>query len=156
AFDPRQIDLYALGELLCRLLTGESAEAFSRSARVKGRVPVPLWPVLERSLAINGQASFQDAGELRRALHSSVGQMAPDESAAAQVSADNSSGAAAGLQDDTKPSFVSTGEKPADTSIGPVAATPRGSGDTIPFARLGHYEITGRIGHGGMGDVYLG
>jgi serine/threonine protein kinase len=26
----------------------------------------------------------------------------------------------------------------------------------LPFARIGDYEIRGRIGHGGMGDVYLG
>src|SRR5262249_29083699 len=26
----------------------------------------------------------------------------------------------------------------------------------MPFARLGHYEIVARIGHGGMGDVYRG
>src|SRR6266478_5157405 len=26
----------------------------------------------------------------------------------------------------------------------------------LPFARLGHYEIVARIGHGGMGDVYRG
>ena len=27
---------------------------------------------------------------------------------------------------------------------------------TLPFSRLGHYEIVARIGHGGMGDVYRG
>ena len=26
----------------------------------------------------------------------------------------------------------------------------------LPFSRLGHYEIVDRIGHGGMGEVYLG
>ena len=28
--------------------------------------------------------------------------------------------------------------------------------DSLPFQRLGSYDITARIGRGGMGDVYLG
>ncbi|HLJ11936.1 MAG TPA: hypothetical protein VKU82_12140, partial [Planctomycetaceae bacterium] len=48
--DPRRSDVYALGAIFCRLVTGKSADAFLRSPRVKGCVPEPLQTLFERSL----------------------------------------------------------------------------------------------------------
>lgn len=167
--DPSQIDLHALGELLCRLLSGESVDAYSRSARLKGRIPAHFWPVLERAVAMNGQAGFADAAEFRQALAAATQASLPPRSAHEATDADAASTPErSGLQSDTKPSFVSTQDEPADTSVGGAPAVAagveagrqpkaaRGAEAAIPFERLGHYEITGRIGHGGMGDVYLG
>jgi hypothetical protein len=46
--DPRRIDAYQLGTLLCRLLTGGPSADYLRSPRVKAKVPARLQPLLER------------------------------------------------------------------------------------------------------------
>ncbi len=66
--------------------------------------------------------------------------------------ADLSSRAAA--DSDTSPSLASV-EKQSDTSCGPASRRPAESAP-LPFTRLAHYEILGRIGRGGMGDVFRG
>lgn len=150
SLDPRQIDLHALGALLCLLLTGESPGAYLRSPRVKQRVPGALRGLLERCLGAGGTAPFADAGELAQALSSVV--------SAAQTLADPVavSTPVANSKADTTPSFVATAQGPPDTSVAGVSGvSPRAIDDALPFDRLGHYEIVSRIGRGGMGDVYL-
>ena len=58
--DPRQIDLFLLGALWCRMLTGESVVAYLRSPRVKSKVPPECCPILERALGRGGQECFTD------------------------------------------------------------------------------------------------
>ena len=66
--DPRQIDLCQLGALWCRMMTGESAQGYLRSPRVKGKVPAELRPILERALGRGGQEGFTDARQFLSAL----------------------------------------------------------------------------------------
>src|SRR5205823_1859379 len=47
SLDPCEIDVYALGTLLCRWLTGEFPAAFARSPRVRQLVPKEYRPVVE-------------------------------------------------------------------------------------------------------------
>jgi WD40 repeat protein len=156
--DPRQVDLCQLGAVWCRLLTGESAQAYLRSPRTKGKVPAELRPVLERALGYNGRQRFADARELIAALDAVV--RPKDEG----VDAEEPTPAGACPASDTTPSFVASANAPADTSIGLSPSSPqvvakanrRDSQTPLPFTRLAHYEIVARIGHGGMGDVYRG
>jgi WD40 repeat protein/serine/threonine protein kinase len=168
ALDPRQIDLCQLGALLCRLLTGESAQGYLRSPRVKGKVPAELRAVLERALGCNAQERFADARAFLAALDA-VAAKCEESEAVAPTAAPTDNAAAAqppalrsGTTGDTNPSFVASAAAPADTSVGPAqpsragkpAAGARDSDVSLPFTRLGHYEIVARIGRGGMGDVY--
>jgi len=72
SLDPRQIDLYQLGALWCRLLTGESAGAYLRSPRVKGLVPAEVRALLERALGTSGRERFADAREFAVALQAAA------------------------------------------------------------------------------------
>ncbi len=167
--DPRQIDLFQLGALWCRMMTGESVAAYLRSPQVKGKVPVDLRPLLERALGRGGPECFRDAREFVAALETV--------SARPALSLDNSGegndpegkpalDAPAGAPSiaDTSASFASSPGKPDDTSADPARPSaapsqPAGSRSReapLPFTRLAHYEIVARLGRGGMGEVYRG
>jgi hypothetical protein len=68
SFDPRRIDLFQLGAVLCRLATGQSADGYLRSPTVKSKVPPELWPLLDRSLIEGSANSFADVAEFRKEL----------------------------------------------------------------------------------------
>ncbi len=169
ALDPRQVDLSQLGALLCRLLTGSSGQAYLRSPRVKGKVAKELRPLLERALGCDGRERFAEAREFLAALNAAAGQItvparnAGTEADLQEIASDEPAVSAA-TTSDTTPSFISSANRPVDTTIGselppvdgPPARVCRGSDAPLPFERLGHYEIVARIGHGGMGDVYRG
>ena len=67
-FDPRRIDLFQLGAVLCRLATGQSADGYLRSPTIKSKVPPELWPLLDRSLIDGSSSSFADVAEFRTEL----------------------------------------------------------------------------------------
>ncbi len=147
--DPYQIDIYSLGVLLCRLLTGESAAAYLRSARVKRDMPIGLRPVVERALGSDGRQRFRDVAEFAGALDIDLANPEPAPPIADETPPPDS----CGTSSDTKPSIVQSPD--TKTWISPAAST-GASDDALPFTRLGHYDVTDRIGRGGMGDVYLG
>ncbi len=145
--DPVQIDLYQLGALPCRLLSGSSVESYLRSPRTKEKIPPQLRSIIDRALGYQESNRFSSAADFGAAL--SALETANDSSVWPAVPA-ASPGA------DTSPSVLAPSLEP-DTSISHAArpSTPPPT-DGLPFATLGHYEIVGRIGQGGMGDVYKG
>lgn len=153
SIDPRQVDIYALGALLCRLITGKSAMAYVRSVRAKRDLPVYLRPLVERALGSDGRERYTDAGQfaadLNRALDPALGMQSDVEVPKTEAVGSQDPAVPTG---DTTPSFV----RATDTKTWVEQPPATGQAGDVPFSRLGHYEIVGRIGHGGMGDVYQG
>lgn len=165
ALDPRQIDIAQLGDLLCRLLTGESADTYFHSPRTKGKVPPHLQPLVERSCGFATSDRLETADQFIAAIRATAPDIPvvlnvdgvpvvagnPDPASVADTPASK-----AAVESDTASFIVA---KPAsDTSVGRDEPAPsaRSADDELPFHTLGHYRIVARIGHGGMGDVYKG
>ena len=66
--DPRRLDVYQLGTLLCHLLTGEAIQAYMFRPEVKARVPAIAVSVLERSLGYDPSNRFENCDQLLDAL----------------------------------------------------------------------------------------
>lgn len=151
--DPCTFDLLAIGDVFCRILTGESSAAYRQSVRVKGLVPVEFRTLLERLLGADGQSSFESAQSLWDFLREHHGgdsdayTALPDRTedfqpAPTPTGHNSNTGVALNQADNGK------APRPVDRSV-PAQGT-----EDLPFQKLGHFEIQARIGHGGMGDVY--
>lgn len=138
---PEEIDLFQLGCFLCRLVTGDSVDAYLQNSKEKSTVPIPLRQLIDQTvnfkpptnrLSLNEFADRIDKLDLRKSefpehLHKSA----------------------------TSPNLPATPE--SDTGPGgPLLSKASRKQAAIPFQRLGHFEILDHLGHGGMGDVYLG
>lgn len=126
--DPCRIDLYQLGALLCRLLTRQPVVAYFRSPQVKSQVPAHMQTVLERALGYRTADRFVDAAAFAAALEPLAASETPLPASAAVLS-------------------------PTPPVGAPPLAEPAAD---LPVTRLGQYQVLRRIGHGGMGDVFLG
>ncbi len=142
ALDPRRIDVYQLGTLLCRLLTGEPVLSYMYDPRVKAKVPAIARSVLERALGEGPEGPFENCHGLIQALEEATGQ-AESVEASGSPHETPPRGSAIVPDGDTPPG----GSRPA-----PVCQAAGG----LPFQRLGQFQIVARIGCGGMGDVYRG
>jgi serine/threonine protein kinase/formylglycine-generating enzyme required for sulfatase activity len=140
-FDPRRIDLYQLGVLLCQLVTGEPVLGYLYSPTVKAQVPAVVRTVLARALG-DAPGPFADCEALLAGLDEAIHQADAVETPTTM---------------DETPAQGSMVWPGGDTprSGNPPAPAPKATGP-LPFERLGHYRIIARIGHGGMGDVYQG
>ena len=153
--DGPQTDVYALAALLCRAITGESADAYVRSIRVKLLLPEPLHGLIDRSLNGSRDDSIRNADEFLAALDQTSKHSVKDAAAEAGRKLPGSAGR------ESEPLAVID---PTSSCISGIEAGDEHKGDQtgkapdspLPFETLGHYEIISRLGQGGMGEVYLG
>ncbi|MHC4259078.1 MAG: protein kinase domain-containing protein [Planctomycetota bacterium] len=125
--DPRQIDFYQLGALLCFMVSGHSVSEYLRSCKAKADVPEIIRPIIDRALGMNTKEQFESTETFISELEGVV--------SGKPVGEDRS-----GLPDSI---FIEPSSNPETEG-------------QLSFKKLGHYEIIERIGHGGMGDVYEG
>ena len=143
--DPRRIDVYQLGVLLCRLLTGEPLLAYMFRPAVKARIPAVARTVLARALAIDDANPYADCQQLLAALGDAVRDA--DAAQTPNREAETPAGGSVIEPSDTPPQGRPVAFPPDAKPSGP---------ESLPFEQLGHYRIVARIGRGGMGDVYQG
>jgi serine/threonine protein kinase len=141
-FNPRRIDVYQLGVLLCRLLTGESIRAYMLSPTTKARVPRPARSVLAGALGENTGGRLETCEELLLGLAEAI-RLAEKAEVPSWMQETPATGTASPPLADTPPRGIRRAGPP------PIEAD-------LPFDHLGHFQIVQRIGHGGMGDVYKG
>lgn len=148
--DPRRIDVYQIGVLLCRLLTGESAEVYLRSPRAKAKVPPNLQTILDQCLGYDDSNRLMNCDDLLVVLQTAECRPSPSFSKETPRFADTPSDILAARADTSL--FLETpprGGEPPRNNADPACLP-------LPFATLGHYQIVERIGQGGMGEVYKG
>lgn len=136
--DPRRIDVYQLGALLCRLVTSQEIQAYLYSPTVKAEVPFAIRELLDRALGYDTIERLADCEELASAL-----QRAREDAASSADQPPRRSDTTVAAHDGTH-----SGVAPAD-QWRPVSAD-----SDLPLERLGTCRILGRLGSGGMGDVY--
>ncbi len=142
SMDPRRVDVYQLGVLLCRLLAGESVQAYMYRPTAKAQVPSRAQSLLDWTLGFDAEQRFRGCDELLEALEKIVGKAEPPDSPARLTPPRGS-----------LPTPVA--DTPAEGHRLPSSPS-EAHGDVLSFQRLGRYRIVGRIGSGGMGEVYRG
>ncbi|HWC88636.1 MAG TPA: protein kinase, partial [Pirellulales bacterium] len=136
--DPRRIDAYQLGALLCRLTGQTGVDAYLRSAKARAKVSKRLRPIIDRCLGFDPNDRFTDCRQVCVAVR-----QADEASRAAEADTP-----ALGIIEPSSLHTPPTGHRPA-------TGRPRDATPPVPaFARLGGYRILERIGGGGMGDVF--
>ncbi|HEX3600389.1 MAG TPA: protein kinase, partial [Lacipirellulaceae bacterium] len=130
--DPRRVDVYQLGCLACEMLTGSSPQTYLFSPRAKARVPESCRHVLDGMLGYEPALRFASCDEVEIELERIANR-------------------------ESQP--ISSETPPRGTGIDVLTNTPRTphpAATSLPFIKLGHYQIVARLGSGGMGDVYRG
>ncbi|MEX2120016.1 MAG: protein kinase [Pirellulales bacterium] len=154
--NPKRIDVYQLGTLFCRLLTGNSVRRYLYSPTIKGAVPSGARCVLDQALAFDTQTRFQDCAQMAAAIEALL------EAEAARLQRGAETVAAA--TDDAMPSSIipraeleaacSAASAEAGRGTPDRSAAPFGGQPDPPFSRLGTCRVLERLGRGGMGDVF--
>jgi WD40 repeat protein/serine/threonine protein kinase len=143
--DPRRIDVYQIGVVLCRLLTQTTVAAYLRSPRVKSGVPPRVRPLLERALGYQAAKRLADAGQLAAMLGEVLDQEPVDVMPATPLPEGSLS---------RNPECSSSDTPVSDLSL--PSRIPEVEEAAPALERLGPYRIVEPLGRGGMGDVYLG
>ncbi len=66
--DPRQIDFYQLGALLCFMASGHEVSDYLHSCKVKADVPEVLRPIIDRALGLNSNDCFESSDDFAAEL----------------------------------------------------------------------------------------
>src|SRR5262245_39674648 len=153
--DPRQIDVYALAAILCRLLTGKSADAYLRSPRVKGSLSESRQQFLERALGCTPGARLRDADDFLLALEAPLTRVMPTPASPARRAAEGGASPAPRPSSGVLEAIDLSPSCRSGLPVGGSDEAPHHDED-LPFEKLGHFDIISRLGRGGMGEVYLG
>jgi eukaryotic-like serine/threonine-protein kinase len=133
ATDPRQIDLYQLGALLCKLLTGTDVAMYLQSPRVQSKIRPAIRRVIDHSIGLGTNRPYTTVCDLKEGITTATADqpLLSVEAATAR--------------------FGPAGS--AETVVENLTVGAR----RLPLAdhsSLGPYIIVRRVGSGGMGDVY--
>lgn len=164
--DPRRIDIYQLGVLLCRLASGQPIGDYLRSPKARGLVPSGLRSVIDAALGHSAPRRLVDCRAFSAVL--AVAANPP-----AYLHTDDTPSAGVQLTPIAVPPTSYDGAKhensplPADALLPSFDAPPaepqadeptrdltEARSASLVGTRLGVYRILERIGGGGMGDVY--
>lgn len=141
--DPRRIDVYQLGVLAVRVVTGGSVEDYLLRPRVSAKIPSQLRPVVDRAIGISPSHRFANCEQFLLELDAAKSPAM----AVAPVRETPSRGVSISSDTDR----IKLEKEKAQKRAGNIQPD-----DSLPFLRLGQYEIVARLGSGGMGDVFKG
>ncbi len=144
---PCRIDIYQLGVLTLKLLTGTSVSQYLVDPQTKSTVPQQWQTWIDSAIGYTPTKRIHDCAQLKTMLEELT-----EAGASRTDSPTPPTGTGIDLYRDTPASgnIVAAKSAPSDQ------ADNEGSGDqaTLPFDKLGQYRIDAPLGSGGMGDVY--
>ena len=142
----RRIDVYQLGAVLCRLLTGEPVQAYLYGPSVKAGVSPSASSLLDRALGYDGDERFADCESFITALSQSENTLAGEAGSKAR----SSDSTLAPPEEAAAPAVA-----PAEIALTAVRDShPATEAASLPLTQLGACRILSQLGRGGMGDVY--
>ncbi len=152
---PEAVDVYQLGAVLCRLLTGRSVRAFMFDPAVKQQLARPYRSLLSLALGHLPGERLRTASDLQEAIAAVLrnekarGSDEPVPSPERPALPDKT----AQLSGETARTAIECGEA-AEGDVPVRSSQPSVHTEASPPARLGHFRILRRIGQGGMGEVF--
>lgn len=129
------VDCFAIGQLACRLFADCSVIDYLQSPKVLSQIPEEFRPFIDGSLGFDSNNRFENIDELITNLKN-IQKAQTASSAEDQHS-----------NPDTPDPFQAT----KIASVPPLETS-----TTLPFKKIGHFDLRRLIGSGGMGDVYEG
>jgi serine/threonine protein kinase len=153
--DPRQIDVYGLAAILCRLITGKSADAYLRSPRVKGSLSESRQQFFERALGGAPGPRLRDADDFLLALEAPLTRVMTTPASPARRPAERIASPAQPASSEVLEAIDLSPSCRSGLPVGDPQQGPQHE-DDLPFQKLGHFDVISRLGRGGMGEVYLG
>jgi serine/threonine protein kinase len=133
AADPQQIDLYQLGALLCKLLTGTDVAMYLQSPRVQSKIRPAIRHLIDHSIGLGTNSPYTTVCDLKEGIATAT----EDQPLLSVEGPTVRFGTAGSAETVVENLTVGTRRMPlADHSA------------------LGPYTIVRRVGSGGMGDVY--